>query len=151
HAGGVLLNNLKYTNVVRDADWMSAVAHLYYDLSENLSVGIRGEWYRDEDGFRNPSPFRIAAATNIVDGTAKSYAGSLSAVTITPADYYDVTVGLSWKAARSLQLKWDAIRKLVVRPNIRYDRVAAYHADTYRPFAGHKDQILFSLDFVLPF
>lgn len=151
HAGGVLLNNLKYTNEVRDADWVSAIAHLYYDLSENLSVGIRGEWYRDEDGFRNPSPFRIAAATNMIDGTVKSYAGSLSAVTITPADYYDVTVGLNWKAARSLQLKWEAIRKLIVRPNVRYDRVAAYHADAYRPFAGHKDQILFSLDFVLPF
>ncbi|MEK7844566.1 MAG: porin [Pseudomonadota bacterium] len=151
HAGGVLLNNLKYTNATRDAEWFSAIAHLYYDLTDNLSAGIRGEWYRDQDGFRNPSPFRIAAATNIVNGAAVSYAGNLNSVTITPADYYAATVGLNWKAAKTLGLKWDSIKKLNIRPNIRYDRVDAYHAAAYRPFAGNKDQILFSLDFMLPF
>ena len=151
HAGGVLLNNLKYTNVTKDAEWFSAIAHLYYDLTDNLSAGIRVEWYRDEAGFRNPSPFRIAAATNNVNGTPVSYAGNLSNVTITPADYYAATVGLNWKAARTLKLKWDSLKKLNIRPNIRYDRVDAYHAAAYRPFAGNKDQILFSLDFILPF
>lgn len=150
-AGGVLLNNLKYTNTIKDATWMSFVAHLYYDLTDNLSAGIRGEWFRDADGFRNPSPFRIAAATNIVNGNAISYAGDINSVTITPADYYALTMGLNWKAAKTLKLKWDAIKKLDVRPNIRYDRVDAYQAAAYRPFAGNKDQILFSLDFVLPF
>lgn len=151
HAGGVLLNNLKYTNAIKDAEWYSVVAHLYYDINDNLSVGVRGEWYRDRDGFRNPSPFRIAAATNIVNGAAVSYAGNISNVTITPADYYDVTVGLNWKAAKTLKLKWDSLRKLNIRPNIRYDRVDAYHTAAYRPFDGNKDQILFSLDFLLPF
>ncbi len=151
HAGGVLLNNLKYTNTIKDAEWFSAIAHLYYDLTDNLSAGIRGEWYRDEDGFRNPSPFRIAAATQDVNGTAVSYAGNLSSVTVTPADYYAVTVGLNWKIARALNLKWDLLRKLNIRPNIRYDRVDAYKAAAYRPFDGNKDQILFSLDFILPF
>ncbi|MBX3628679.1 MAG: porin [Nitrosomonas sp.] len=150
-AGGVLLNNLKYTNTIKDATWMSFVAHLYYDLTDNVSAGIRGEWFRDADGFRNPSPFRIAAATNIVNGNAISYAGDINSVTITPADYYALTMGLNWKAAKTLKLKWDAIKKLDVRPNIRYDRVDAYQAAAYRPFAGNKDQILFSLDFVLPF
>jgi hypothetical protein len=151
HAGGVLLNNLKYTNAIKDAEWFSAVAHLYYDISDNLSVGVRGEWFRDEDGFRNPSPFRIAAATNIVNGSAVSYAGSLNNVTITPADYYAATIGLNWKAIKTLKLKWDSLKKLNIRPNIRYDRVDAYQAAAYRPFAGNKDQILFSLDFLLPF
>lgn len=151
HAGGVLLNNLKYTNAIKDAEWFSAVAHLYYDISDNLSVGVRGEWFRDEDGFRNPSPFRIAAATNIVNGSAVSYAGSLNSVTITPADYYAATIGLNWKAIKTLKLKWDSLKKLNIRPNIRYDRVDAYQAAAYRPFAGNKDQILFSLDFLLPF
>ncbi len=151
HAGGVLLNNLKNSNVTQDAEWISVIAHLYYDLTENVSIGARAEWYRDQDGFRNPSPFRIAAATNIVNGTAVSYAGSLSDVTITPADYYDVTVGLNWKAARSLKLKARFLQKLSIRPNIRYDRVDAYHSAAYRPYADHKDQILFSLDFLLPF
>lgn len=151
HAGGVLLNNLKYTNVVKDAEWYSLIMHLYYDLTDNLSVGIRGEWYRDADGFRNPSPFRIAAATNMVDGRAASFAGDINSVTVTPADYYAVTVGMNWKVAKALKLKWDALRKLNIRPNIRYDRADAYKAPAYRPFAGNKDQILFSLDFLLPF
>ena len=150
-ADGVLLNNLKYTNVVKDAKWTGLVMHLYYDLTENLSVGARGEWFRDRDGFRNPSPFRVAAATNLVNGVPVSYAGNLSNVTITPADYYSATIGMNWKAAKTLKLKWDAIKKLSIRPNIRYDRVDAYHAAAYRPYAGNKDQILFSLDFVLPF
>jgi len=151
HVGGVLLNNLKYTNVVKDAEWISFITHLYHDLTNTLSVGIRGEWFRDTDGFRNPSPFRIAAATNVVNGATVSYAGNLSDVTVMPADYYAVTVGLNWKAAKSLKLNWDAIKKLNVRPNIRYDRVDAYQAAAYRPFDGNKDQILFSLDFLLPF
>ncbi|UJP05875.1 MAG: porin [Nitrosomonas sp.] len=151
HAGGVLLNNLKYSNVIKDAEWMSAVVHLYYDLTDHVSVGFRGEWYRDEAGFRNPSPFRIAAAANNVNGTVVSYAGNLNSVTVTPADYYAATVGLNWKVAKTMRLKWDFLKKLTVRPNIRYDRVDAYRAPAYRPFAGNKDQILFSLDFVLPF
>lgn len=151
HAGGVLLNNLKFTNVVKDAEWYSFITHLYYDLTSDLSVGVRGEWYRDVDGFRNPSPVRIAAATNVVDGRALSFAGDINRVTITPADYYAVTVGMNWKVAKTLKLKWEALKRLNIRPNIRYDRVEAYKAATYRPFNGHKDQILFSLDFLLPF
>lgn len=150
-ADGVLLNNLKYTNTVKDAEWIGFVTHLYYDLTNNVSVGVRGEWFRDRDGFRNPSPFRVAAATNIVNGTPVSYAGNLGSVTITPADYYAATIGLNWKAGKALNLRWDSIKKLSIRSNIRYDRADAYHTAAYRPFAGNKDQILFSLDFLLPF
>lgn len=151
HAGGVLLNNQKYTNVIKDAEWYSFITHFYYDLTDSLSIGIRGEWFRDADGFRNPSPFRVAAATNIVNGRVVSYAGDISSVTVAPADYYAVTIGMNWKVAKALKLKSELLRKLKIRPNIRYDRVDAYKTAAYRPFAGNKDQILFSLDFLLPF
>ncbi|MCB1949481.1 porin [Nitrosomonas sp.] len=150
-ASGILLNNLKYSSVIKNARWISALVHLYHDLTNNLAIGFRAEWFRDEDGFRNPSPFRIAAATNVVNGLVTSYAGDLNSITITPADYYDITLGLNWKAARSLGIKSKLWRKLIVRSNIRYDRVDAYHTSAYRPFANHKDQILFSLDFLLSF
>ncbi len=150
-AHGVLLNNPQYTNTIKDAEWVSFVAHLYYDLTDDVSAGIRGEWFRDTHGFRNPSPFRVAAATSIVNGQAVSYAGDINSVTITPADYYALTMGLNWKAAKTLKLKWDFLKKLNIRTDIRYDRVDAYRAAAYRPFAGNKDQILFSMDFVLPF
>lgn len=151
YAGGVLLNNLKYSNVIKDTNWTSFMAYLFYDLTDNVSIGVRGEWFRDRDGFRNPSPFRIAAATNSVNGAAVSYAGNVNSVTITPADYYEATVGINWKVAKTLKLKLDSIKRLNIRTNIRYDKVDAYQAAAYRPFAGNKDQILFSLDFLLPF
>ena len=151
YAGGVLLDNPKYNNVIKDTQWLNLMAYLYYDITDNVSIGARGEWFRDRDGSRNPSPFRIAVTTNIVNGRAVSPAGDPNRVTIMPADYYSATVGINWKAAKTLKLKSDLMRKLTVRSNIRYDRVDAYHAPAYRPFAGNKDQVLFSLDFILPF
>jgi len=151
HAGGVLLNNPKYHNVVKDAEWFSAIVHLYYDLTDHISLGFRAEWLRDEAGFRNPSPFRISVSTNVVNGQMTSVAGNVNRVTVAPADYYDFTVGANWKIAKALKFKWDFLKNLNVRPNIRYDFANAYKTETYRAFNGHKDQILFSLDFVLPF
>ena len=127
---------------------MGVVTHLYYELTHDLSIGLRGEWFRDRDGFRNPSPFRVSAA---MTGPDFSYAGDKRSITIMPADYYAVTAGLNWSAAKALNIRWNAIKKLSIRPNIRYDRVDAYHAPVYRPYGGNKDQILLSLDFVLPF
>ncbi len=147
-ANGVLLNNLKYQGITKDAQWMGVVTHLYYELTNELSIGLRGEWFRDRDGFRNPSPFRVAAAATSPDA---SYAGDIRGVTLTPADYYAVTAGLNWSAAKALNIRWNAIKKLSIRPNVRYDRVDAYRAPAYRPYGGNKDQILFSLDFLLPF
>ncbi len=86
-----------------------------------------------------------------MNGATVSYAGNPSTVTATPAAYYNATLGLNWKAAKTLKLTWNALKKLTIRPNIRYDRVDAYHTTAYRPFGGNKDQILFSLDFLLPF
>lgn len=104
-------------------------------------MGIRSEWFRDQDGFRNPSPFRVAAATNNVNGTPVSYAGNINNVTIAPADYYNLTFGVNWKIARIFKTQWDFIKKLNVRSNIRYDRVDAYKTAAYRPYSGNKDQI----------
>jgi hypothetical protein len=86
-----------------------------------------------------------------VNGVATSFAGNINNVTIAPADYYSVTVGMNWKVAKTMKLKLEAIKALNIRPNIRYDRVDAYQTESYRPFAGNKDQVLFSLDFLLPF
>jgi Putative beta-barrel porin-2, OmpL-like. bbp2 len=71
--------------------------------------------------------------------------------TSTPADYYAVTLGMNWKAARTLKLDWKAMKQFNVRPNVRYDAVDGLHNVDYRPFGGHKDQVVLSLDFMLPF
>ena len=67
--------------------------HLTYDVKDNLTAGIRTEWFRDQDGFRVGYPARTFAGTN---------AGS---------SYYAVTAGLNWKPVTWLNL----------RPNVRYD------------------------------
>jgi hypothetical protein len=141
YAGGVLLNGSP-----KNAEWYSINTHLYYDLLNDLSIGIRGEWFRDRDGFRVFSPFRVLAAT---DNTGSSFAGNF-APTAAPADYYEVTLGMNWKPARRLKIDWKPMQKLNIRPNIRYDRADGIN-QSYRPFDNRKDQFLFSLDAMIPF
>lgn len=140
--GGALLNGQQ-----KDVQWMGVNTHLYYDLLEDLTIGIRGEWFRDRDGFRVLSPLRVAFATN---NQGVSYAGNFP-ITSAPADYYQTTIGLNWKPAKRLKLdNWKAMRSFNVRPNIRYDRVVGLD-QPYRPFDNQKDQWQFSLDFMVSF
>jgi hypothetical protein len=145
-AGGVLLNG-----AIQDVEWYGINTHFYYDLMPELSVGVRAEWFRDRDGFRVFSPGRVAAATN---NRGFSYAlgpNQLNNSVAAPADYYAVTVGMNWKAAKTLKLDWKAMQQFNVRPNVRYDAADGLHGLDYRPFGGHKDQVVLSLDFMVPF
>lgn len=36
----------------RDAEWYSVVHYLTYDIADTWGVGLRGEWFRDDDGVR---------------------------------------------------------------------------------------------------
>jgi hypothetical protein len=146
YAGGVLLNGVN-----QNAQWYGINTHLYYDLTPELSVGMRAEWFRDRDGFRVFSPGRVAAATNNRGFSYALGSGQLGNSTSVPADYYAITVGMNWKAAKTLKLDWKPVQQFNVRPNIRYDNVDAMHGATYRPFGGRKDQVVLSLDFMLPF
>lgn len=75
-----------------NAEWYGINTHLYYDIQDDLVAGIRGEWFRDQNGVRVCSPARTAA--NCAPGT-----------------YYAVTAGVTWKPKTWLN----------VRPNVRYD------------------------------
>lgn len=63
------------------AAWYSIVHYLTYSLNERFSLGVRGEWFRDQNGFR--------------------YAGG-------EASYYAVTTGLNWKPSRWLVVRPEA-------------------------------------------
>ncbi|KIO50432.1 porin [Nitrosospira sp. NpAV] len=141
YAGGVLLNGAP-----KNTEWYGINTHLYYDLLNDLSIGIRGEWFHDRDGFRVFSPFRVLAATN---NAGFSFAGAF-APTAVPANYYAVTLGMNWKPAKRLKVDWKPMQKLNIRPNIRYDRADGID-QSYRPFDNRKDQFLFSLDATIPF
>jgi hypothetical protein len=118
-----------------DAEWYGVNTHLTYDVMDNLTAGVRGEWFRDQNGFRVCSPGRVAASA-APDGSIYA-SGSTFAATCSAASYYALTAGVNWKP-----LKW-----LNVRPNVRYD-----WADGARPFGNNKqDQFLFSTDMNISF
>jgi hypothetical protein len=152
-ADGVLLNGVN-----KDAEWYGINTYLMYDIMENLGIGVRGEWFRDNAGFRVCSPGRVGAATNVNSaGNAYNFASGqpydssqFTAATCQPASWYAFTIGLNYKP-----MKW-----LTLRPNIRYDWVdgsvvGAGNIKTgadYKPFGNGKDaQFLFSTDAVITF
>ncbi len=144
YANGVLIA----AGVNKDAEWYGINSHLTYDIKDNLTAGIRAEWFRDQDGFRVWSPGRVSAASsNGLDSYASgglntNYSGSNLGA---GASYYGITAGMNWKP-----MKW-----LNIRPNVRYDWADGRVAGTgsaYRPFGNAKtDQFLFSTDFNVNF
>jgi hypothetical protein len=127
----------------KDAEWYGVNMHLTYDVRDDLTAGIRTEWFRDQNGFRVGAPGRVSAATYAgAGGVAQSYAANFLA-TAAGASYYAITAGLNYKP-----LKW-----LNIRPNVRYDWVDGHSGtDRYRPFGNNKqDQFLFSTDFNINF
>jgi len=138
YANGVLLGGAS-----KDAEWYGVNSHLYYDIKDDLSVGVRAEWFRDQNGFRVCSPGRVAAATN---GAGNSYAigGQANNSTCNASSYYELTAGVNWKPK-----KW-----LNIRPNVRYDWADGISAAGVRnrPFGNAKqDQFLFSTDVSINF
>ena len=121
-----------------NAQWYGINSHLYYDLKDNLAIGMRAEWFRDQNGFRVGSPGRVSAATN---GSGYSYALPGGASTGVGASYYELTWGLNWKP-----MKW-----LNLRPNVRYDWIDTTATANNTPFGGQKDQVVFSNDFTVTF
>lgn len=62
----MLFNNI-YSGVVKDAEWYGVNSHFYYDVTPDVSVGVRAEWFRDRDGFRVFAPGRVTAATDYTE------------------------------------------------------------------------------------
>jgi hypothetical protein len=126
-----------------DAEWYGINQYLMYDIWDNLGIGVRGEWFRDRDGFRVAGPARCGASTNVVQFNPlvlDSYAcrNNAALYPLGAADYFEVTLGLNYKP-----VKW-----AMVRPNVRYDWVDGIDAfDT----GGRTNQFLFSTDLVITF
>lgn len=72
---------------------MGVVNTLTYALDATLAVGLRLEWFRDDDNFRVLSPAREGRAV------------------LQPGSYHAATLGLKWQPQ-----PW-----LLVRPNARFD------------------------------
>jgi hypothetical protein len=143
-------DNITVNGMTQQAQWYGVNTHLYQDVLHDLSIGVRGEWFRDAQGFRVTNPGRVAAATG-TDNRSFAVHGAQNVAFGMPADYYAVTVGANWKPAKRLKIDTKALQQFNIRPNIRYDRADALSQVAYTPFGGQKDQVLFSMDFTLPF
>lgn len=75
------------------AEWYAVVGYLNLDIDQQWSVGLRLEWFRDDDGARVGSPARFPANPSRA------------------ANYYAATLGANWRPT-----PW-----LTVRPSVRYD------------------------------
>ncbi|TAN53821.1 MAG: porin [Methylococcaceae bacterium] len=144
YADNVLTSHSALSGKTENARWYGINQYLFYDIKDNLTAGVRAEWFRDHGGFRVWGPGRCVASTNVNNGAGDSYAcgGAINPVGAAyPYDgssYYAITAGLSYKP-----LKW-----LNLRPNVRYD-----WSDKVKAFDGGKrgDQVLFTADVVVSF
>jgi hypothetical protein len=74
-------------------EWYGANSYLTYDVSDNLAVAVRGEWFRDQDGTQVTQNWD----TLDIAGVGESY--------------YAVTAGVNYSITNWLK----------VRPEVRYD------------------------------
>ena len=109
----------------KTAHWYGINNYLTYDVNDQLSAGLRAEWFRDHDGVR---------VTQSARGELSNGGAALNG----SSGYYALTAGVNWKP-----LGW-----LKIRPEVRYD-----WADKAKAFdAGNKtDQFTFSTDVIVNF
>ena len=121
----------------RDADWYGINQYLMYKVSDCTGIGLRTEWFRDEDGarvggFLGQTPTGSDRGLNV---NRFGYAGN----------FYEITWGMNYKFNANT----------MIRPYVRWDWFEANDPTTVRqgtlPFdGGNKNhQTLLGFDYVL--
>jgi putative OmpL-like beta-barrel porin-2 len=98
------------TGSLHDAQWYAYSAHLFYTVNPQLRLGMRAEWFRDNDGTRTAQLGRPGF----------------------PASFYDLTLGVSYKPSRNVQ----------IRPEVRCD-----WCPDARPYNDQTDHFQFTAAF----
>jgi len=109
-----------------------------YTISDNLSVAVRGEAYRDANGFF------VAAFPNPLDFVNLEKGEPAQVLSAGKTTYGELTLGLTYKPAVP-----DAITGTMIRPELRFDQAL----DGGRPFNDFTDksQVTMAFDIVMPF
>lgn len=112
----------------RPAEWYAINQYLFYTIDPRLTLGVRGEWFHDDDGNRT-SLFN----DQFLDGNRPGYAGS----------FYGLTLGATWKPYQNLR----------VRPEVRFDWFDGPSTNGSLPFNDQRDrfQLTFGFDVVWEF
>ena len=125
-----------------NVEWYGVAQYFTYAISDTLSVGIRGEVWRDDDGF-------AAAQFGNHEDAVKLQRGIFDHIdprTVGGGDttYGALTVGANIKCPKLKD-------RLVVRPEVRYDK--AIEGGRNRPFddSTDRDQFTVGLDVIFSF
>lgn len=124
-----------------DAEWYGVAQYLTYAVNDYVTVGVRGEIWRDDDGF-------AALQSGNNEDFVKLQRGILANIdprTVFGADttYTAATVGANIKLPGRLK------DRVLIRPEVRYDRA---HGGA-RPYddSADRDQFTASIDVIVTF
>ena len=86
-----------YGNITHDTgNWYSLVNYIYRDISPNMTLGFRFEWFKDRNYTRTIGDYAV---------------NELLGYRWTGDNFYDFSLGLNWNVCRYITL----------RPEVRYD------------------------------
>jgi hypothetical protein len=71
------------TGDIKDAEWYGYSSYLFYTVDPRLVLGVRGEWWRDDDGVRTAVTKR------------PGFAGS----------FYELTLGVTYRPYQNLRIR----------------------------------------------
>jgi|GEM_PF-1077717 len=102
-----------YASEYVDGHWYSFSQYVFYQLTNKLTIGARGEWFRDVNSTRiyPHTPVRT------YDGAGTLLEG------VEGSDYSQVTIGLNWKPHDCL----------IIRPEARWDWSGVCYSDKNDP------------------
>jgi hypothetical protein len=89
------------TPVAVNGHWYSLSQYVIYQFTDQLSLGVRGEWFRDVNSSRILRDYPVRTFNS--SGQKVQY--------IDGQDYSNVTIGLNWKP----------VNYLMIRPEARWD------------------------------
>jgi len=120
---GIGLGGLQF----RDAEWYGINQYLLYQVSDCVGWGLRGEWFRDDDGTR------VAA----LDGGNTASAGGFA------GNFYEISLGLNYKPNANV----------IIRPEARYDWFDGDALNGVRPYddGSSNNQFLLTTDVIVTF
>lgn len=96
-----------YAGGVPDQEWYGINQYLFYTINDCWKLGMRGEWFRDDDGSRMSGiPLRNGPGGPVVPPAVAALGNAGFA-----GNYYNVSVGLNWTPTTNI----------IVRPELRMD------------------------------
>lgn len=118
---------------IMSAEWYGINQYLIYDINDQWALGLRGEWFRDDDGYR------VAGLGTPLGYTSGGFAGN----------FYEIALGLNYRPCPNI----------IVRNEVRWDWYDGADGESDdpangpRPFDdGNKDrQFLFGTNLIMTY